>query len=1395
MSKTTNALFLEGGGQMGALIRAKDWTQTPLGDPSDWPQSLKTCVRIILTSQQPMFVWWGEQLINIYNDAYLSIVGGKHPESFGQPASEVWKEIWDEAGSRAKTVMEQNIGTYDEALLLLMERNGYTEETYYTFSYSPVPGDDGTTQGIICANTDDTQRIIGERQMRTLKEIAKNVVNLKTNQEIYLHALDALKENPQDFPFVVLYEVSDDGKKLQLVRNIPNDLPQKIAPETIDMELQGSELGELKQALITGKIQEVDHIKSRFGTMPTTFWDDSPDKALLIPILQSNHEFPFAIMGVGVNPYRLLDEKYISFFTLVADQIANALTNAYTFKQERKRAEALAEIDKAKTIFFSNISHEFRTPLTLMLGPLEEMLNNDSQLGESDRENIAITHRNAVRLLKLVNSLLDFSRIESGRMQAQFEPMCLAEFTTNLVSSFRSVIEKAGLTLEIDSSIQSPVYVDRDMWEKIVMNLMSNAFKYTLDGKISVKLSEESGNAILEIADTGIGIPRNEIKHLFERFHRVKNANGRSYEGTGIGLSLVKELVKLHHGTIAVESTEGLGSSFKVILPIGNAHLNDFQIVARTSLAEDILPSAYTEEAKLMVKEKSKSIQKSNGNKPKILVVDDNADMQNYIQKLLENQYDVTVASNGQEALQHMAVSQPNLVISDIMMPVMDGIELLQNIKNNPNTKRIPVIMLSARAGEEAKIEGYDLGADDYLVKPFSAKELLARVQSQVRIAKTRNHIDMQLHNLFEQAPVAISILKGANFVVEMANAKILQIWNTTKNVIGKPIFDELPHAREMGFEKMLRKVYQTGETFSANEVPFEQIIDGKPNRIFIKFVYEPLYEEDGTLSGVMVVADEVTEQVSIRQKIEVSETRNKLAIEAAEMGNFEWTIPTSEFIYSERIAQIFGLEMTTGLTMESFSERIHPEDLQLRTQAHKAAIENGVLFYEARIIWPDGSVHWGRFHGKVLFDQNNRPLKMFGTALDVTQHKHQSQILEEKVRERTEALIKKNRELRESEERYQRMTDEVQDYAILMLDQNGTILNWNKGAQDIKGYKDEEIIGKSFHVFYRKEDLDNKLPERLISKAALTGRAMDEGYRVRKDGTYFWASISITALHDNDNNVIGFSKVTRDLTERKMAEDRMRKYNAELEFQNKELEQFAYVASHDLQEPLRKIQMFSGLLERNINDPDATSKYFSKINLTAERMSDLIKSVLNYSRLSRNDQQFEKVDLQVMLDAVLVDFELLIEEKQVEIKHDLLPVITAIPLQINQLFSNMIGNSIKFSERAPKIAVRSRKLSVDEIPFDTNLPEGNYLELVFSDNGIGFEQKYLSKIFTIFQRLNDRMSYSGTGIGLALCKKIIENHSGYITAQSEPGKGASFFIYLPILESKQEDTDNSRLN
>jgi PAS domain S-box-containing protein len=377
----------------------------------------------------------------------------------------------------------------------------------------------------------------------------------------------------------------------------------------------------------------------------------------------------------------------------------------------------------------------------------------------------------------------------------------------------------------------------------------------------------------------------------------------------------------------------------------------------------------------------------------------------------------------------------------------------------------------------------------------------------------------------------------------------------------------------------------------------------------------------------------------------------------------------------------------------------------------------------------------------------------------------------------------KQNVALELSEQRYYKMTEEVQDYAIILLDKDGTILNWNKGAENIKGYKDEEIVGMNFSLFYLEDDRRNKLPEALILQAEREGRAMHEGWRKRKDGSKFWGSIVITALHDNQGNVIGFSKVTRDLTERKLAEDTMRQHAAALEMKNKQLEQFAYIASHDLQEPLRKIQTFIQVLEMKLGEPEARQKYFKKINSSAKRMADLIQSVLNYSRLSKNEEELTPTDLNVIFENVKADYELQIEEKNAVVTSVTLPVVKGESLQLSQLFANLISNSLKFSTTEPRITISSRTLQPHEIQkINPSLDNTRrYVQLTFQDNGIGFEQQYAEKIFTIFQRLNTREEYSGTGIGLALCKRIVDHHHGHIEAVSALGQGATFLVYLPL--------------
>ncbi len=420
--------------------------------------------------------------------------------------------------------------------------------------------------------------------------------------------------------------------------------------------------------------------------------------------------------------------------------------------------ERLTELDRAKTEFFSNVSHEFRTPLTLALGPLEDLLAKpEGALLPQTRASLLVVHRNALRLLKLVNSLLDFSRIEAGRAQAAWEATDLASFTADLASNFQSACERAGVKFIVDCPpLPQPVEVDRGMWEKVVLNLISNAIKFTFHGRIEVTMRAVDGHAELAVSDTGIGIPKEELSHLFERFYRVEGSAGRTYEGSGIGLALVEELVRLQGGAITAESEEGKGSRFIVRLPLGLKHtpgpLKHGETRAISphgkAVVEEVLhwlPGAVTA-----------SPHAGTGSRGRIVVADDNADMRGYISRLLDEAgYAVEAAADGEAALAACEAHPPDLVLSDVMMPVLDGFGLLKKLRAGERTATLPIILLSARAGEESRIGGLATGADDYLIKPFHAQELVARIEGVIRLARIRRETEAELRRAKETAEEA----------------------------------------------------------------------------------------------------------------------------------------------------------------------------------------------------------------------------------------------------------------------------------------------------------------------------------------------------------------------------------------------------------------------------------------------------------------------------------------------------------------------------------------------------------------------------------------------------------------------------------------------------------------
>ena len=560
--------WLAGAGAMGVLIREYDWSQTPLGSIEFWPQSLKTSVNLILNSQHPMWIGWGPAATFLYNDAYVSVLSAaKHPWALGKPAIEVWSEIWDVCGPLADKVFQKGEASFVDEVRLFMSRGDFLEETYYSFSYSPIRDESGVVAGLFCPSTEVTPKVINARRLRTLSELSAHALVQKTTEAACQSAAATLNENRDDVPFAILYLFDPEADNLQIreVCGLPSE-NVRLSPASVRLT-SGRDNGcvwPMGEVFKTGRPQVVS-VKNLEG-LPLGLAQQRVNEAIVLPVTTRGADRPAGVLVAGVNPTRKLDAEYDTFYELVAGQIATAIQNARAVEEERKRLQALAEIDRAKTAFFSNVSHEFRTPLTLMLGPVEDLLaNSHVGLSPAAKSQLELVNRNGSRLLRLVNTLLDFSRIEAGRMQAVYQGTDLSAFTAELASVFRSATERAGLRLNIDCrKLSEAVFVDRGMWEKIVLNLISNAFKFTFEGEISVAVHQVGSDAELRVRDTGVGIPIAELPRLFDRFHRIENTRSRTHEGSGIGLALVQELVKLHGGTVRVQSSPGKGSTFIV---------------------------------------------------------------------------------------------------------------------------------------------------------------------------------------------------------------------------------------------------------------------------------------------------------------------------------------------------------------------------------------------------------------------------------------------------------------------------------------------------------------------------------------------------------------------------------------------------------------------------------------------------------------------------------------------------------------------------------------------------------------------------------------------------------------------------------------------------------------
>ena len=687
------------GGECGRLMAGVDWSATPVGPVERWPASLRQAVRTVLVSRFPMVLTWGPGFTQFYNDAYAPCIGAKHP-ALGEDIRITLAEGWDALGPPIEHAMRTREASWLPRLPLPLERHGYREETYFTVSHAPAFGDDGEVAGMHAVLSEVTGEVIGERRQQLLHDLSLAGGQLGDERETAERLCAALATAPLDVPCAAVYLRAPDGDGT-LHRAAVLGAPAGAFP-AVAADAAGTVPPSVRALDVAGGL-----------------WGDLVSDAVALPLHTAGAQ-QLGVLVVGVNPNRAMDAEHRAFHSLLAGQLAGALADARAFDAERRRAEALAELDRAKTAFFANVSHELRTPLTLLLGPLADVLADESGLPADVQDSLELALRNGQRLQRLVNDLLDFVSIEAGRGGAVRVATDVAAFTRELAGVLRSAAERAGLRLSVDCPpLEHTACVDPRMWEKVVLNLLSNAVKYTFVGGIDVVLRSAGDRWTLTVADSGVGVAEDDLPHLFERFFRGTQSASRSREGTGIGLALVQDLVALHGGTVSVTSRPGAGSTFTVTMPWGQPDTGAAQVASPS-------PGAATAAAPWL---ESGPVDTGDGSGPTVLVVDDNADMRTYLTRLLSPAWQVRTAADGQQALDAVARYRPDMVLTDVMMPVMDGFELLRRLREEEATRLLPVIVLTARAGQEAAVEGLDAGADDYLAKPFRAPELLARMR------------------------------------------------------------------------------------------------------------------------------------------------------------------------------------------------------------------------------------------------------------------------------------------------------------------------------------------------------------------------------------------------------------------------------------------------------------------------------------------------------------------------------------------------------------------------------------------------------------------------------------------------------------------------------------------
>jgi PAS domain S-box-containing protein len=1451
-----------GDGELAHLMRHTDWATTPLGPVEQWSLSLRMMVQFLLANRFPLLLWWGPDFHQIYNDAYRPVLGTKHPSSLGQAASECWSEIWDIIGPLIETPFTGGPPTWMDDLFLEVNRYGYSEETHFTVAYSPVPDESAPRGigGVLATVHEISEQVVGARRLAVLGELGARSADAKTAEEACQMAAETLARHPKDLPFVLLYLLDADGQQARLAATAGFETNGRLCAPMVTLQDDIADTGfPIAAVARTQTMCIVERLADYWDEIPPGPWSDPPHSAAVIPIRSSIAHQLSGVLVLGISARLRLDDAYRGFLDLVTSQIATAIANARAYEAERQRAEALAAIDRAKTAFFSNVSHEFRTPLTLLLSPLADVLDDTTMpIPAEHRVQLEVAQRNGQRLLKLVNTLLDFTRIEAGRVEASYVPTDLCAFTADLASVFRSLIEKAGLDFMVQCTpLSESVYVDRDMWEKIVLNLLSNAFKFTFDGHILVQLREQESVAELIVEDTGTGIPTTALPHLFERFYRVEGTRARTHEGSGIGLALVQELVHLHGGTIVITSTEGVGTTVRVRLPLGTQHLPTNRINAPTSLASTAVGAdVFFAEAQrwLPVGSPVPTISTTDRMQPaisvaphpgaRIVVADDNADMRDYLMRILGTTYEIEAVTNGSQALMAIQRAEPALVLTDIMMPELDGFGLLQHLRADPRTQALPVILLSARAGEEATIEGLQAGANDYLIKPFSARELLARVAAHLEIARLRQEASAragELEAVFEAMTDGIDIVDARGIIRQMNQAGH-RLAGLHDPETAQTYFAQTPEERAQWLQMRAAQ----DRLLLPEEAPAARVVRGEilagPMAVDVQvrtvdgrereweFSGAPTRDSAGTITGGVVMFHDVTERRALERRtaenlaalLEMAQTLMPGVTGALQMVEAEVNV----LPHIARMAKrILGGQFVAAAVVTVATGALEPLVVTGRSPEVEARWWHDTMWghltdflpptlverlYAGEVLTVDMVQH-PPIPGRYYYDIQHLlsaavwitpeqvcvmgaeiPPGSTGTHTNHQLAKATAQLFAvgiqraQLLREQTAAAAREA-SARAEQQRLLDLIDLAHD-AIIVRNSASAILRWNQGAERLYGWSEQEVLGHITHSLF-----GTRFPisqEAVDAQLAATGQWEGMLTHTRRNGILVQVESRQVLMRDAQGAPTAVLEINRDVTER----EHLLQQQAEAEAQllalaetNRRMDEFLGIASHELRTPLTSISMSVQTAERQLRQvlantlPDETGDRLRRTHHLAER---LIQQVQRMDRLVGDLLDVTRISagkLEMRMEACdLGDLVRDVVEAQ-RVAWPQRQVTLALP---STAFPLIIDGD-RIGQVVANYLTNALKYSPDDQPVAVHvIRQGKQMRVEVRDHGPGLSPDQQAHVFEQFYRVPGiaQQSGSGTGLGLGLyiCQTIITRHGGQVGVQSHLGQGSTFWFTLP---------------